>query len=84
MTITIESTDRIIQLTTQAGTVPARLWEGRTASGIKVECLVTRIAAQAGEDLSQFDRELLEQRVPEFAESAFPAGSGAIPLRLIL
>ncbi len=84
MRITIENTDRIIQLVTPTGTVPARLWEGTTDSGIRVECLVTRIAARVGDDLAQFERELLEQRAPTFPDSAYPQGSGAIPLRLIL
>ena len=78
MKITIESTDRIVQLLTRPGAepVPARLWEGETDSGIQVQCLITRIAAQKGQDLSQFDRELQEQRTPRDGQ--------AFPLRLIL
>jgi hypothetical protein len=79
MKITIESTDRIVELADEAGrvTVLARVWEGETASGIKVQCLVTRIVAGKGEDLSQFARELQETRAPQAELQAFP-------LRLIL
>jgi len=57
--------------------VPARLWEGRTASGVEVQMLVTRVAANEESDLSEFMRELTEQRKPEFPVLAFP-------LRMIL
>lgn len=73
MRITIESTDKIVEL----NGIPARIWEGTSESGVPVHCFITRIAAHKDYDLSQFDRELQEQRVP----SADVAG---IPLRLIL
>jgi hypothetical protein len=79
MKITIESTGRIVDILPRAGAepVPARLWEGTTDSGIEVKCLVTRIAARKGQDLSQFDRELQSQREPS-------PNSICYPLRLIL
>jgi hypothetical protein len=77
MKITIESTNHLVQIATSAGDVPARLWEGRTESGIAVQCLVTRIAAASIDDLDQFERELTERRAPV-------AGPQAFPLRLIL
>ncbi len=82
MKITIESTNRILQIKTDSGDVPARLWEGTTASGVKVECLITRIAARDNQDLSQFERELTEHRPPQYDQSAWPPQG--IPLRLIL
>lgn len=73
MKITIESTTQIVntidRLSGQG--MPARVWEGKTESGVKVVCLIARIAAQAGQDLSEFDRELKEQKQPE-AENVFP------------
>jgi hypothetical protein len=74
MKITIESTDRIIELTDESGGAIgfARLWEGETESGIKVQCLVTRIAASSLEDLSQFEKELRETRAPQVYPQAFP------------
>jgi len=61
------------------GTAPARVWEGRTASGIPVHCFVTRVAvADDGRtDHSEFVRELQEHRKPT-------AAIQAIPLRLVL
>lgn len=74
MTVTVHSTDQIVEIN---GGLKARLWEGVTEGGIKVQMLVPRIAALATEDLSQFDRELEEQPAP----SVFPA---AFPLRMVL
>lgn len=77
MKTTLESTTKIITMQLGNADVPARIWEGVTESGIKVLAYITRIAAPIGEDLSQFERELQEQKPPS-AEAA------EIPLRLIL
>jgi hypothetical protein len=70
MKITIESTTKIVN----ASGVDCRVWEGATETGVKVQCLIPRIAALAGEDLSQFEAELQEQRPPSIdMEQAFPA-----------
>lgn len=74
MKITIESTTEIVTLN---DSVQARVWEGETASGIKVQCLITRIAVHKSEDCSQFEAELQEQRPPSAVQTAFP-------LRMIL
>ena len=74
MKITLESTSRIVQV----NGVPARVWQGTTASGVRVVCLVTRIAVETGQDTSLFERELEEHAAPRSdAVEAFP-------LRLIL
>lgn len=62
MTVTLESTDKIVDLATPSGIVPARIWEGTTASGIQVHAFITRIAVHKDADSSQFERELQEQR----------------------
>jgi hypothetical protein len=87
MRITVESTDKIVSLDIQQGTsgisMPARIWEGFTDSGIPVHCFVTRIAPTVEDKpenkgtFSEFERELKEQRKPSVEVSA-------IPLRLIL
>lgn len=79
MKITIESTDKIVELTqpSGSGTVMARIWEGHTESGIQVHCYITRVAVHKDDDTSQFERELKEHRAPS-------AEVEAIPLRLIL
>ena len=82
MKIHIESTTKIVQLKTQSGAVvPARIWEGHTASGTPVHCFVTRICPtltdQEDQRFEEFERELLEQAKPSVEVEA-------IPLRLIL
>lgn len=80
MRITIENTDKIITLKGPIGEVPARIWEGRTDSGIRVICFVTRVLVKEGqlaEVYEQFERELTETK------KASPAAE-SIPLRLIL
>lgn len=71
MKITIESTSRIVQIERQGVFMPGRIWEGKTESGIYVQCVITRIAAPSSEDLSQFDRELQEQIDPR-RDDVFP------------
>ena len=75
MTITVTSTDKTVEL----NGVPARIWEGKTESGIPVHCFITRIAVHKDLDASQFERELSEQHAPVSAEI-----SRAYPMRLIL
>ena len=77
MKITIENTTKMVELQLNGVSVPARIWEGRTESGIPVHCYITRIAVRDDQDCTQFERELVEQRTPS-AEVA------AIQLRLIL
>jgi hypothetical protein len=78
--ITIESTSEFVEIEPQgSGTVvPARVWQGTTEGGVKIQVLVTRIGASADEDLRQFEKELREVSPPI-------AGMPRIfPLRLIL
>lgn len=84
MKLIIESTSKIVELeVTLSGhsssgcIIPARLWEGETASGIRVHCYIARVAVGKDEDQTQFQRELQECRAPS-PEVA------AIPLRMIL
>lgn len=87
MKITIESTQKIVSLEVREGahgiSMPARIWEGQTETGIPVHCFVTRIAPTV-EDIPEnkakfveFERELKEQRKPSVEIAT-------IPLRLIL
>jgi hypothetical protein len=80
MKITIESTSKIVEIVDLEHTTPvkARVWEGITESGIKVIALIPRIAVKNGQDISQFEAELEEQRAPSVdAQQAWP-------LRMIL
>ena len=79
MIVTLESTTKIVELVVNGKTVPARVWEGRTGSGIPCHAYITRIAVgrEHPGDAAEFEAELLEQRAPSPAIEA-------IPLRLIL
>jgi hypothetical protein len=74
MKVTLESTTKIVDFNNG---VKARLWEGRTESGIEVHAFITRIAIDINtepERATEFDRELLEQKAPrvELAD-AYPS-----------
>jgi hypothetical protein len=69
MKITLESTAKIVSL----DGIPARVWEGKTASGIAVHAYVTRIAVARDADCSQFESELQEHRAPSPEVAAIPA-----------
>lgn len=43
MTLTIESTDRTLMI----GNQPARVWRGRTESGLPMTCIVARVVPEA-------------------------------------
>lgn len=73
MKIEIENTDKIVEISG----VPARVWEGKTASGIPVHCFVTRISPQSHEGIEDFEKELQETKAPS-------PGVQAYPLRMIL
>lgn len=81
MKITIESTTRIVDMVMRRDgietVIQGRVWEGETERGVKVQCIIQRIAAQKDQDLTQFAEELKEQRPPSAEVSAFP-------LRMIL
>lgn len=81
MKITIESTDKIVELRNAAAhrndTVEARIWEGQTDTGIKIHAYITLIAATEPHDARQFERELQSRRAPS-------PEIEAIPMRLIL
>lgn len=69
MKVQLESTTQIVDL----NGVKCRVWEGQTSEGVKVHALIPRIAAHKDADLSQFERELQEQRPPSVeALQAFP------------
>lgn len=72
MKITLESTDRVVEV----NGVSARVWEGRTERGIAVTAIIPRIAVKVGADASQFEAELKEcaplvSRMPDAWPSRF-------------
>ena len=68
MKITIESTTKIVN----ADGIDCRVWEGTTERGIEITCLIPRIAVKNGQDTSQFEVELQEQRAPSATIEAWP------------
>lgn len=74
MMIILENTDKLIDV----NGIQSRLWQGKTESGIQVTCLIIRLAVNAEEDQTEFDRELLETRPPS------PEADKAFPIRLVV
>lgn len=60
MKITLESTSQIVQF----NGISCRVWEGATESGVRVHAFIPRVAVLAGDDSSELERELKEQRPP--------------------
>ena len=83
MKITIESTSKVVTLREPGGqSVPARIWEGETDTGIPVFCFITRIAPLIPEPVppevaQKFAEELLRTLPPRPELESFP-------LRMIL
>ena len=73
MQVQLTSTTKIVTL----NGVPARIWEGHTAAGVKCHAYVTRIAVHLDDDATEFERELQEHEPPS-------AEVMAIPLKLII
>jgi hypothetical protein len=80
MELILRRTDKIVTLVTGSGEVPARIWQGKTSTGIPVHCLITRVAVEKDRpthEYEEFERELQE------TEPARP-DVAAVPARLIL
>ncbi len=77
MIVTLKSTTKIVELTLNGQTLPARVWEGETAHGVTCHAYITRIAVDPALDATEFEKDLQEHRRPSPAVEA-------IPLRLIL
>jgi len=74
MKVTLSSTSKIVEF----NGLPARIWEGKTESGIEVHAYITRVAIDKDEPrAAEFEQELKEVAPPS-------AKVEAIPLRLIL
>lgn len=73
MEIKLHNTTKIVSL----NGVPARMWEGYTASGIPVIAFVTRLAVLMSDDNAEFEQELAAASAPS------PQVEG-IPLHLLI
>ena len=56
MKIIMESTPEIVQV----NGIPARVWEGKTESGVPCFALIAKIGVHKDEDSDQFEKELKE------------------------
>lgn len=84
MKITLENTDKIVTLEVNGASVPARVWQGETESGIQVHAFITRIAPEILESDPNIDA-LTEVFERELQRTAKPrAITDSIPLHLIL
>ena len=77
MKVTLESTNKIVDLIVDGSIVPARVWQGTTEGGIECHAYIPRIAVAKHLDAAEFERELVET-IPPRPDIA------AIPARLIL
>lgn len=68
MQVQLESTTKFVTV----NGVPARVWEGRTSSGIPVHAYITRIAVHEDQDHAEFERELQACRSPSVDVAALP------------
>jgi len=69
MEMTIHSTDKIVEI----NGIPTRVWEGVSASGIRVHTYIIRVAVKRGDDVTEFQRELQECIPPTPEVAAMPA-----------
>ncbi|HEU4341462.1 MAG TPA: hypothetical protein VFU31_07820 [Candidatus Binatia bacterium] len=84
MKITLENTDKIVTLEVDGATVPARIWQGESESGVPVHAFITRVAPEILESNPDIDA-LTEQFERELQRTAKPrAMIDSIPLHLIL
>lgn len=79
MEITITSTSKQVKVEGHVGSVPARVWEGKTKKGIRVIACITRIVSVTEDpaELAEFEADLEETRIPS-------SDVGAWPTRMIL
>lgn len=76
MKVTLESTSTIATLNTPDGSVPVRLWEGTTESGIPVHAFVARVLPNALDDEPRINAEVANHREPSPAVVAIMAERG--------
>ena len=68
MKLTLQSTTDTGTVEVNGAQVPARIWLGKTESGIPVVAFITRLAVPDGYDPTEFERELSE--APTFVAEA--------------
>lgn len=69
MKMTITSTDKLVEI----DGVPARVWEGVSARGVRLHAYITRVAVKRGDDVGEFQSELQEHAPPSPLVAALPS-----------
>jgi hypothetical protein len=78
MKITVESTDKVVNLFRGSGQeLACRIWEGYSENGVPVQCMIVRVAAPVECNQAEFEHDLEETRPPQMQPEIFP-------LRLVL
>jgi hypothetical protein len=60
MKVTLEHTTMIVKLSG----IDCRIWEGTTEKGVKVHAFIPRISIRNGDDASEFEADLKNQKPP--------------------
>jgi hypothetical protein len=69
MKINIESTTKIVSI----NGIPSRVWEGKTETGVKVNCFVSLICIDKDEKrIKDFSSELKQLKEPSFFVEELP------------
>jgi hypothetical protein len=69
MQITVHSTSKLVVVDGQT----CRLWEGTTANGQPVYCLIRRVFTDQDADQAEFEKDLQAHEPPSEAMRSFPA-----------
>lgn len=77
MKLSLESTTKIVSVSAGGAlSIECRVWEGVTERGVRVQCLIPRIAVKLGRDMAKLEA--------EYARAPSVECQDAFPLRMIL
>jgi hypothetical protein len=65
MRIELQSTGQIVEL----DGVACRVWEGKTAAGVRLTAFIARVAVDRADDAREFERELIGTPQPRPTEA---------------
>ena len=63
----LRPTSKLVSLVVDGAEVPARIWQGKTATGIPVHAFITRVAVERGRpvhEYTEFEQALEETEAP--------------------
>lgn len=80
MELIIRNTERVVEIEVDGANVPARIWQGKTSTGVPVVCFVTRVAV--AEDRPEHEHEVFKTELAE--TEPLREDVKTIPTRLVL